>query len=358
MKKTKLLSAVLAIAMGVSCFAGCGSKTAKADYIAKYDGLQINAKHYNLVAEVFKKSYLQSSGYATSDVKEEDYMTLKHILVLFTKEDGTTRTEEEALSEAQKIKSEITDDNFDALVEQYSEDPGSKSKPQGYTFAHNDGTMVKEFDDAGWALQVGQVSDPVKTSYGYHIIKRVELNKEDLPKNPSEINWDEEKDTNGEKAIDNIRKNAYDWVVQSAILVKLAKNDGMSVADDEYDTEKSNAMEALGGEEEAKKLFDKYAYSEDEIKEFVDYYTLPNNYYKDYSSKVDCEALFEEFKASDEFKQMSDYYTQMGQELDYSAYNPDDSMLLQMIQSYAFNKMYKAEEAKVEKNDNVYNSFK
>jgi foldase protein PrsA len=33
--------------------------------------------------------------------------------------------------------------------------------------------MVKRFDDAAFRLQVGEISKPIKTEYGYHIIKRL-----------------------------------------------------------------------------------------------------------------------------------------------------------------------------------------
>ena len=35
------------------------------------------------------------------------------------------------------------------------------------------GKMVKEFENAAFNLQAGQISEPVKTQYGYHVIKRL-----------------------------------------------------------------------------------------------------------------------------------------------------------------------------------------
>ncbi len=110
-----------------------------------------------------------------TEEEKENLVRAKHILVTFSKEDGTTITEEEALAEANRIKGLITNSNFDSLMAEYSEDPGSESEPDGYTFYHGDGQFIEEFDNAAFALKVGEVSEPVKTSYGYHIIKRVEF---------------------------------------------------------------------------------------------------------------------------------------------------------------------------------------
>jgi foldase protein PrsA len=61
-------------------------------------------------------------------------------------------------------------EDFAALAEEYSQDPGSASAggSLGY-FAR--GVMVSEFEDVAFNLAVGEISEPVQSSFGYHIIK-------------------------------------------------------------------------------------------------------------------------------------------------------------------------------------------
>jgi parvulin-like peptidyl-prolyl isomerase len=62
-------------------------------------------------------------------------------------------------------------EKFEKLAEEYSLD-GSRRRGGDLGYFGR-GMMVKEFEKAAFALDVGQVSGPVKTEFGYHLIKRL-----------------------------------------------------------------------------------------------------------------------------------------------------------------------------------------
>ena len=106
----------------------------------------------------------------------DNYIAAKHILISTV--DSTTgetiRTDAEAKAEAQKILDRINaGEDYDTLMNEYSEDPGLSGNPDGYIFT--EGEMVTEFYDGAKALDEGEVSGLVKSDYGYHIIKREPL---------------------------------------------------------------------------------------------------------------------------------------------------------------------------------------
>ena len=81
------------------------------------------------------------------------------------------------LVEKESLAKEILDkikkgDSFSKLAEQYSID-GSRRRG-GDLGEFRKGVMVKEFENAAFALNKGEVSGVVRTQFGYHIIKRLE----------------------------------------------------------------------------------------------------------------------------------------------------------------------------------------
>jgi hypothetical protein len=82
------------------------------------------------------------------------------------------RTEAEALAIAQEVKKRLdAGEDFASLAVQFSDDPGSKSAGGELGWYGRGEGLVQEFEDAAFALQAGQISEPVKTQFGYHIIQ-------------------------------------------------------------------------------------------------------------------------------------------------------------------------------------------
>jgi peptidyl-prolyl cis-trans isomerase C len=95
-----------------------------------------------------------------------------HVLI-----DTDKRTDEEALARAREVHARATDGQtpFRELVDEYSDDP-TKASAQGHITVQRSGEFVPEFETAARALaEPGDVSEPVKTRFGYHVIKLLEI---------------------------------------------------------------------------------------------------------------------------------------------------------------------------------------
>lgn len=99
----------------------------------------------------------------------------EHILVGIGPRFGN-RTEEEAEKRVQEVLSKLAaGEKWEELAKEYSDDQSNKDKGGDLGF-FGKGMMVKEFEDAVFAMKPGEVSsEPVKTAFGYHIIRLVEV---------------------------------------------------------------------------------------------------------------------------------------------------------------------------------------
>jgi parvulin-like peptidyl-prolyl isomerase len=98
-------------------------------------------------------------------------LDVKHILI-----DTKKRSEDEAKALAETVDKEAKEhpDQFDALVEKYSDDP-SKTANKGLMTSAGSDRYVKEFSAAAKALKKpGEISPVIKTSYGFHVLKLVD----------------------------------------------------------------------------------------------------------------------------------------------------------------------------------------
>ncbi|MEY4001497.1 MAG: hypothetical protein RI968_615, partial [Pseudomonadota bacterium] len=105
-----------------------------------------------------------------------DVFRARHILV---RVDGQT-SEEAAARRLQELKRRIAlGEPFASLARSFSQDPGSAARGGELDWAYP-GDLVPEFERAALQLRQGQVSDPVRTVFGFHIIEVLERKREPI----------------------------------------------------------------------------------------------------------------------------------------------------------------------------------
>ncbi|CAM2068065.1 Peptidylprolyl isomerase [Sulfidibacter corallicola] len=109
--------------------------------------------------------------------RTQEQVKANHILIK-TGDQGLS--DEEALAKIQEIQNEIADGlAFEEAAKRYSEDASNASRGGDLGFFAR-GRMVKPFEETAFAMADGEVSGPVKTTFGYHLINRVEHRPESV----------------------------------------------------------------------------------------------------------------------------------------------------------------------------------
>lgn len=121
---------------------------------------------------------LENFFYDTQDIyAEPERRRLAHILIEITDE----QTEAEAKEKVDAIYAQIIDGaDFAELARSESNDPGSAEVGGDLGFT-DPGTFVPEFEEVGYNLGLNQMSEPVLTEFGYHIIKLLDIEEAKEP---------------------------------------------------------------------------------------------------------------------------------------------------------------------------------
>jgi peptidyl-prolyl cis-trans isomerase C len=177
------------------------------------------------VDQLLASAYYQQLGNSTkiedADVKayydahkgEYEQVTARHILIRFKDSPAPLRegqkelTDEQALAKAKELRAAIVKGgDFAEIAKKDSDDSGSGVNG-GTLGAFSRGSMVKPFEEAAFSMKVNEVSEPIKTQFGYHIIQVQEHTNKTLDEARPEIEAKLRPEL-AQKAVDSIRDKA------------------------------------------------------------------------------------------------------------------------------------------------------
>jgi peptidyl-prolyl cis-trans isomerase C len=132
---------------------------------------------YDQMGKDLKIDDAELHKYYDAHANEFEQVKARHILIrakgspLPVKPGQKDLTEEEALAKVQDLRKQIAGGkDFAAVAKEESDDTGSGANGGDLGFFHRN-QMVPAFETAAWALKPGELSEPVKTPFGYHLIK-------------------------------------------------------------------------------------------------------------------------------------------------------------------------------------------
>lgn len=198
---------------------------------------------------------IQGGVEVTEDELAERFEEVEASHILIQTED---KTDQEAQAKAEEVLELVNEGrDFAQLAEEYSDDPSGQQGGDLGSFGR--GQMVPAFEEAAFALEVGEISELVKSEFGYHIIKvtdRQEASDEEVAEQREELME--------ELLIEKQRKTLDDLVVElkeeAEIEIKDSEIEAFNAAQDgNYEQALTSYKDAIAEDSNAYYLYNNLA---------------------------------------------------------------------------------------------------
>jgi len=196
-------------------------------YLAETEKIKIG--FINVLSRPFEKSAPEPTteeAQAYYEANKEDYKLRKRAtldLVLFDKTPSENDWQRIYAQAKDIYDTAMAGDDFAELAEVYSEDASASSGGDLGWFGR--GRMVPEFDSAAWTLEVNEISTPVRSRFGWHIIKLMGIKEEeDTPRGETKPRMVEKRNAAhillkvnpSQETIESLYNNAVDLANEAA----------------------------------------------------------------------------------------------------------------------------------------------
>lgn len=198
------------------------------------------AKQMTASADEVKKLYDERSA----QYRQAEERRASHILITVD-EKASEDEKKAALAKADAVAAEAKQkpERFAELAKKHSQDPGSAQK-SGDLGSFARGMMVKPFDDAVFSMQKGEISRPVQSEFGYHVIHLTDIQAERV-RPLDEVKAELEQEVKKQKAARKVSEIAEPFAnlvyEQSASLKPAADAHSLPIRESEWISRKGGA---------------------------------------------------------------------------------------------------------------------
>jgi peptidyl-prolyl cis-trans isomerase D len=217
---------------------------------------QLSGSDFRSRVEVKKEEIAEYFDNNADEFYQEETIRARHILIK-TPPDDTEKDIEEARKKIAALETKVkAGEDFAKLAMENSED-GSAAQGGDLGFFSRD-KMVPEFSEAAFSLKPGEVSAPVRTQFGWHLIKCEEV-KPARNKELAEVKEEIQAKLEKTKADNDAYAKAlavYDKALNLRDLAQAAKESGVEVKATGFFTRESPPTDIMGGDSFAKQAFD------------------------------------------------------------------------------------------------------